>query len=262
MTEAQIPLSFHSSDVRVVASLEAISFLSSLTVSRLFSIHWCNTSWFSCPVHESTHWSCYSVVVGKLGFVGRAGEGFKRAAGRWFLSSEVYPNFRSHTSVSFSPAFGVLGAGFFFFLFGGVFEFPRVMELEQQQQQLGCGKSAVVVPEGISLREPRLEDLEELSNIAYQTYADYNKSVGIPIEVAFATPQAAWTMLHLFITSSSMIGVVAVEESSGALLGAAFTTTGLLHFLLLFHHPRTHPILLIEEQNSLPIFLHHFLLRS
>jgi hypothetical protein len=138
------------------------------------------------------------------------------------------------------------------------------MELEQQQQQLvGFGKSVgVVVPQGISLREPRLEDLEELSNIAYQTYADYNKSVGIPIEVAFDTPQAAWKMLHLFITSSSFIGVVAVEDSSGALLGAAFTTTGLLHFLLLFHHPRTHPILLIEEQNSLPIFLHHFLLRS
>jgi hypothetical protein len=112
------------------------------------------------------------------------------------------------------------------------------MELEQQQQ-LGCGKSAVVVPQGISLREPRLEDLEELSNIAYQTYADYNKSVGIPIEVAFDTPQAAWKMLHLFIPSSSFIGVVAVEESSGALLGAAFTTTGLLHFLLLFHHPPT-----------------------
>ncbi len=152
------------------------------------------------------------------------------------------------------------------FVFLGVFGFPRVMELEleqQQQQLVGFGKSAgVVVPQGISLREPRLEDLEELSNIAYQTYADYNKSVGIPIEVAFDTPQAAWKMLHLFITSSSFIGVVAVEDSSGALLGAAFTTTGLLHFLLLFHHPRTHPILLIEEQNSLPIFLHHFLLRS
>ncbi|CAM6025697.1 unnamed protein product [Sphagnum balticum] len=100
------------------------------------------------------------------------------------------------------------------------------MEQQQQQQQLGCGKSAVVVPQGISLREPRLEDLEELSNMAYQTYADYNKSVGVPIEVAFDSPQAAWTMLHLFITSSSRTGVVAVEESSGALLGAAFTTTG------------------------------------
>jgi hypothetical protein len=132
------------------------------------------------------------------------------------------------------------------------------MELEQQQQQqLGCGKSVVVVPQGISLREPRLEDLEELSNMAYQTYAHYNKSVGIPIEVAFDSPQTAWTMLHLFITSSSRIGVVAVEESSGALLGAAFTTTGLLHFLLLFHHPPSHPIVLIQEQNSVPIFLHH-----
>jgi hypothetical protein len=126
-----------------------------------------------------------------------------------------------------------------------------------EQQQLGCAESAVVLPQGISLREPRLEDLEELSNLAYQSYADYNKSVGIPIEVAFDSPQAAWTMLHLFIESSSIIGVVAVEESSGALLGAAFTTTGLLHFLLLFHHPPTHPIVIIEEQNSVPIFLHH-----
>jgi hypothetical protein len=145
----------------------------------------------------------------------------------------------------FSLVFRVLGVGsggLFFFLFFpclfGVFRFPRVMELEQQQQQqLGCGKSVVVVPQGISLREPRLEDLEELSNMAYQTYAHYNKSVGIPIEVAYESPQAASTMLHQFVTSSSMIGVVAVEESSGALLGAAFTTTGLLHFLPLFPHP-------------------------
>jgi hypothetical protein len=129
------------------------------------------------------------------------------------------------------------------------------MELEQQQQQLGCGKSVVVVPQGISLREPRLEDLEELSNMAYQTYAHYNKSVGIPIEVAYDSPQAASTMLRLFVTSSSMIGVVAVEESSGALLGAAFTTTGLYYISFLFFP--THPIVLIEEQNSVPIFLHH-----
>ncbi len=41
------------------------------------------------------------------------------------MSSEVYPNFRSHTSVSFSPAFGVLGAGVFFFSFWGGFRISK-----------------------------------------------------------------------------------------------------------------------------------------
>ncbi len=126
MPEAQIPLSFDSSDVRVIASSEAISLWSSLTVSRLLPIDSCNTGWFSCPAHESTHSSRYSVVVGKLGFVGGAGEGFKRAANRWFLSSEVYANFRSHTWISFSPVFRVLGAGVFCLFFLGVSDFQEL----------------------------------------------------------------------------------------------------------------------------------------
>ncbi len=260
MPEAQIPFSFDSSDVRVVGPLEAISLWSSLTVSRLLPIDWRNTGWFSCPADESTHSSRYSVVVDKLGFVGGAGEGFKRAATRWFLSSEVYPNFRHHTSVSF---FSCLQS---FRSWGGSFSFFRGFRISKSYGA-GAAAAAGMWKEcgggaagdqfaGASTRgfggveQHSVPDLRRLQQVSRHSHrSGFRHSSSCMENASPLYPKL------LFYWRGCCGGEL--RSSLGRRVHHYRSTTFPSSL-----SPPTHPILLIEKQKPVPIFLHQFLRTS
>jgi RimJ/RimL family protein N-acetyltransferase len=79
---------------------------------------------------------------------------------------------------------------------------------------------------GIRVRPMRPDDAVDLAKSMYESFFAFNQSVKIPPHLDFPSIEAARTMMQHMASAPWMYGVVAEEESSGALMGAGLITPG------------------------------------
>lgn len=82
---------------------------------------------------------------------------------------------------------------------------------------------------GIRVRPMRPDDAVDLAKSMYESFSAFNQSVKIPPHLDFPSIEAAHTVMQYMASAHWMYGVVAEEESSGALMGAGLITPGLAY---------------------------------
>jgi hypothetical protein len=82
---------------------------------------------------------------------------------------------------------------------------------------------------GIRLRPMRPDDTTELANSIYETFFALNQSVKIPPHLDFPSIETSHAIMQHRASAPGVYGVVAEEESSGALMGAGLITPGLAY---------------------------------
>lgn len=93
----------------------------------------------------------------------------------------------------------------------------------------------------VRVRAVEADDVPTLGRMAYESFATINVSIGCPRGIDWDSAESATASIKFLSSTPPIHGVVAVDNTSGALLGAGYIHPGPLYRLF------TNPCLCISE---------------
>lgn len=88
----------------------------------------------------------------------------------------------------------------------------------------------------VRVRTVEADDVPTLGRMAYESFATFNASIGLPPGIDWVSAESATASIKFLSSTPPIHGVLAVDNTSGALLGAGFIHPGPLYRL--FTDPR------------------------
>jgi len=74
----------------------------------------------------------------------------------------------------------------------------------------------------VRVRRVEADDVVTRGRMAYESFATFNASIGLPAGIDWDSAESATASIKYLSTTPSIHGVIAVDNTSGALMGAAF----------------------------------------
>ena len=84
----------------------------------------------------------------------------------------------------------------------------------------------------VRVRRVEADDVVTRGRMAYESFATFNASIGLPAGIDWDSAESATASIKYLSTTPSIHGVIAVDNTSGAVMGAAFIHPGPLAVVL------------------------------
>lgn len=120
----------------------------------------------------------------------------------------------------------------------------------RQQLEMEASKLSVRV------RAVEADDVPTLGQMAYESFSTFNASIGLPAGIDWGSVEGATASMKFLSSTPPIYGLVAVDNTSGALMGAGFIHPGPLYRL--FTTPRLRIPTYIWAVGSNPVCGHAY----